>query len=34
LKDTEVNVEADDWIFYLGREPDLLRGLLSTVLTA
>lgn len=29
LEDTEVNVEGDDWVFYLGEEPDRLRGLLA-----
>jgi CheY-like chemotaxis protein len=27
LEDTEVNVAADDWVYYLGEEPDRLRGL-------
>jgi DNA-binding response OmpR family regulator len=29
LEDTEVNVAANDWVFYLGEEPDRLRGLLA-----
>ncbi len=29
LEDTEVNVEGDDWVFYLGEEPDRLRELLA-----
>jgi DNA-binding response OmpR family regulator len=29
LEDTEVNVEGEDWVFYLGEEPDRLRGLLA-----
>ena len=29
LEDTEANVEGDDWVFYLGEEPDRLRGLLA-----
>jgi DNA-binding response OmpR family regulator len=29
LEDTEVNVEGNDWVFYLGEEPDRLRGLLD-----
>lgn len=29
LEDTEVNVEGNDWVFYLGEEPDRLRNLLA-----
>ena len=29
LEDTEVNVGGNDWVFYLGEEPDRLRDLLS-----
>ncbi len=29
LEDTEVNVEGNDWVFYLGEEPDRLRELLA-----
>jgi DNA-binding response OmpR family regulator len=29
LEDTEVNVEGNDWVFYLGEEPDRLRDLLT-----
>ncbi|HEV2860960.1 MAG TPA: hypothetical protein VGX48_08145 [Pyrinomonadaceae bacterium] len=29
LEDTEVNVEGNDWIFYLGEEPYRLRDLLA-----
>ena len=29
LEGTEVNVGANDWVFYLGEEPDRLRGLLA-----
>ena len=29
LEDTEVNVEGNDWVFYLGEEPDRLRDLLA-----
>ncbi|HEX8721035.1 MAG TPA: hypothetical protein VF736_10425 [Pyrinomonadaceae bacterium] len=32
LEDTEVNVEGNDWIFYLGEEPDRLRYLLARLL--
>ncbi len=29
LEDTEVNVGGNDWVFYLGEEPDRLRDLLA-----
>jgi DNA-binding response OmpR family regulator len=29
LDDTEVNVAGNDWVFYLGEEPDRLRNLLA-----
>lgn len=29
LEDKEVNVEGNDWIFYLGEEPDRLKNLLA-----
>jgi len=29
LEDTEVNVGSNDWVFYLGEEPDRLRDLLA-----
>jgi hypothetical protein len=29
LEDTEVNVEGNDWIFYLGEEPDRLKKFLA-----
>ena len=29
LEDTEVNVAGNDWVFYLGEEPDRLRHLLA-----
>jgi DNA-binding response OmpR family regulator len=29
LEGTEVNVEGNDWVFYLGEEPDRLRDLLA-----
>jgi DNA-binding response OmpR family regulator len=29
LEDTEVNVGGNDWVFYLGEEPDRLRNLLA-----
>ena len=29
LEDTEVNVEGNDWVFYLGEEPDRLHHLLA-----
>lgn len=29
LADTEVNVEGNDWVFYLGEEPDRLRNLIA-----
>lgn len=29
LEDTEVNVGGNDWVFYLGEEPDRLRELLA-----
>lgn len=29
LEDTEVHVGSNDWVFYLGEEPDRLRELLS-----
>jgi DNA-binding response OmpR family regulator len=29
LEDAEVNVEGNDWVFYLGEEPDRLRDLLA-----
>jgi hypothetical protein len=29
LEDTEVNVEGNDRVFYLGEEPDRLRNLLA-----
>jgi DNA-binding response OmpR family regulator len=29
LEDTEVNVEGNDWVFYLGEEPGRLRELLA-----
>jgi DNA-binding response OmpR family regulator len=31
LEDTEVNVGAREWVFYLGEEPDRLRDLLARV---
>ncbi|HEX8148492.1 MAG TPA: hypothetical protein VF591_15030 [Pyrinomonadaceae bacterium] len=33
LEDTEVNVGGDDWVFYLGEEPDRLRDLLARLMT-
>ena len=33
LEDTEVNVEGNDWVFYLGEEPDRLRDLLARLTT-
>ena len=33
LEDTEVNVGGDDWVFYLGEEPDRLRDLLARLTT-
>lgn len=32
LEDTEVNVGGNDWVFYLGEEPDRLRELLRRLL--
>ena len=32
LEDSEVNVEGNDWIFYLGEEPDRLKNLLARLL--
>ena len=32
LADTEVNLEGHDWVFYLGEEPDRLRGLLARLI--
>jgi DNA-binding response OmpR family regulator len=32
LEDTEVNVEGNDWVFYLGEEPYRLRNLLARLL--
>ena len=29
LEDTEVNAGGNDWVFYLGEEPDRLRNLLA-----
>ncbi|HLM58312.1 MAG TPA: hypothetical protein VK422_19570 [Pyrinomonadaceae bacterium] len=34
LEDTEVNVEGNDWIFYLGEEPYRLRELLARLTAA
>jgi CheY-like chemotaxis protein len=33
LEDTEVNVEGNDWIFYLGEEPDRLKNFLARLLS-
>ena len=33
VEGTEVNVEGNDWIFYLGEEPGQLRNLLSCLLS-
>jgi hypothetical protein len=33
VEGTEVNVEGNDWIFYLGEEPDRLRNLLVRLTT-
>ena len=33
LEDTEVNVGGDDWIFYLGEEPDRLKNFLARLLS-
>ena len=33
LEDTEVNVEGNDWVFYLGEEPDQLKNLLARLLS-
>jgi CheY-like chemotaxis protein len=33
LEDTEVNVEGNDWIFYLGEEPDQLKNFLARLLS-
>ena len=32
VEGTEVNVEGNDWVFYLGEEPDQLRNLLARLL--
>jgi len=29
VEGTEVNVEGNDWIFYLGEEPDQLKNFLA-----
>ena len=34
VEGTEVNVEANDWVLYLGEEPDQLRDLLARLLPA
>ena len=34
VEGTAVNVEGNDWIFYLGEEPDQLRNLLARLLPA
>jgi CheY-like chemotaxis protein len=33
LEDTEVNVEGNDWIFYLGEEPEQLKNFLARLLS-
>lgn len=33
LEGMEVNLEGDDWIFYLGEEPDQLRNFLARLLS-
>lgn len=33
LENTEVNVEGNDWIFYLGEEPDQLKKFLARLLS-
>ena len=32
VEGTDVNVEGNDWVFYLGEEPDQLRNLLARLL--
>ena len=33
VEGTEVNPEGDDWIFYLGEEPDQLKNFLARLLS-